>query len=442
MRGRFRLSYDAQANRLWWGESYFLDPTDLQAKPERARWYRAADTAKRRAAFTWHRREAKPLPPEAFAPAPRAAAPPAKAKAVPKILTKAAAKPAPTILVKSRPPAPGARTAEEPALREKSRPRREGPQARLQPEVILDLEEIFVVYKPPHWRCELPSKESLQDDPEAAGRGQPLLLPRWVREKLPSIAAELFQEDFNPAVSGTGFGPLSHRIDQETSGPMLVAKTVRAQRHLKNQFRKTEVSKRYLCLVHGRVSKPSGVIDANIRTYRTDSLTLSEVSKNGEWALTHYQVVATYGPLRGAGPGGFTLVACDIESGRTHQIRVHMQSIGHSLVSDDKYLSEDRLVEDRTWCPRLFLHCYRLSFRSLQEEKQTAVCPLPVDLKGALLRLGAADPSGLANDSLFGETSWQREIFRPPRARCAGPPCCSARPPGRSRYRSWAQMRS
>merc|ERR1719330_194129 len=230
-----------------------------------------------------------------------------------------------------------------------------------------------------------------------------------------SINEKLFDEDFNPALSGTGFGPLSHRIDQETSGPLLVAKTATAQRHLKAQFHRTAVSKRYICLVHGKVAKTSGTIDASIRTMRTGQTTRSEVSSSGDWAQTDYQVVATYGPRAGGGPGGYSLVACDIKTGRTHQIRVHMLSLGHPLVADDKYLEEaDVLQEDRRWCPRLFLHSYRLGFRNMAGDAELVVCPLPDDLRGALVRLGAAAIDPFASDLLFGETSWQRELFRPP----------------------------
>jgi len=390
---KFRLQYDSEANMVWWGESYFLDPAELRKKPDKAMWYRYSDTAKKKAAFLWQRREARPLPPEALAQSTRQKAQPS-----------------------SRSTASNSTSAAVGDGVEKQIRQRGAAPSRTLPEVILDLEQAFVIYKPPHWRCELPSKDAMVPD-EATGKGSrdPLILLRWMREELTSINPELFEEDFNPALSGTGFGPLSHRIDQETSGPMIVAKTKEAQRFLKAQFHKTEVSKRYVCLVHGRVARPSGTIDANIRTFRTDALTLSEISTSGDWAQTDYQVIATYGPIssRSAG-GGYSLVACDIKSGRTHQIRVHMLHLGHALVSEDKYVSEERLAEDRTWCPRLFLHSYRLCFRGLDNKHIQVTCPLPDDLKAALQRLGGAEPSGHSADMLFGETSWMSEVFRPP----------------------------
>lgn len=389
---KFRLHYDAEARIIWWGESYFLDPEDLRKKPERAMWYRSSDTARKKAAFIWQRREPKQLPPEALAQSTRQRGMPSSRSAA-------------SISV----------TAVGDGVERQIR-NRGAPNSRTLPEVILDLEQAFVIYKPPHWRCELPSKDATVPD-EQSGRGSrdPLILLRWMREELTSINPELFEEDFNPALSGTGFGPLSHRIDQETSGPMIVAKTKEAQRFLKAQFHKTEVSKRYVCLVHGRVAKPGGTIDANIRTFRTDSLTLSEISTSGDWAQTDYQVIATFGPINSRGTrGGFSLVACDIKSGRTHQIRIHMLHLGHALVAEDKYVSQEQLLEDRTWCPRLFLHSYRLRFRGIDNGHIQVTCPLPDDLKAALQRLGAAEPTGHSADMLFGETSWMSEVFRPP----------------------------
>ncbi|CAE7765185.1 rluC [Symbiodinium necroappetens] len=375
---KFRLTFDAAASRLWWGESYFMDPSDMAKQPDRVQWYRASDRSKKRAAFLWKRlREAQPGNVEVR-------------KNIP------------------APPRPKAAVARNPASVGKARTEAVSTGSKSKtspvswPEVVLDLDQMLVLYKPPHWKVELPPKGTPEEG---------LHLPSWLRDKVASIDPKLFEEESNPALSGTGFGPLSHRIDQETSGPLLAAKTAAAQRHLRAQFHKTEISKRYVCLVHGRVSSPSGTVDASIRTLRTDATTRSEISSAGDWAETQYQVIATFGS---ASVGRYSLLACDITSGRTHQIRVHMQHLGHPLVSDDKYGDVGQLEKDRIWCPRLFLHSFRLRFRDLRNEVQEVVCPLPPDLKAALVKLGAASPDGPSADALFGETSWQREIFRPP----------------------------
>ncbi|CAJ1410309.1 unnamed protein product [Effrenium voratum] len=365
---KFRVVFDATNCRLWWGQSYFMDPADLAKKPERVQWYRAADQAKSRAAFVWRRLRAKP-----------------------------GAKPGAQAALPRRPEPDRAPRRSPPSKESEKREARTKVPVPL-PEIMLDLEEVLVIYKPPHWKVELPAKDA-QDG---------FFLPSWLRERVEGIDPKLFEVESNPALSGTGFGPLSHRIDQETSGPLLAARTVVAHKHLRSQFHKTEVSKRYVCLVHGRVNSPSGVLDASIRTLRTDATTRSEISAAGDWAETQYQTIATF--ESGAYGGAYSLLACDITSGRTHQIRVHMQHFGHSLVSDDKYASQ-KLEQDRTWCPRLFLHCYRLCFRDMRRRAQVVICPLPDDLKAALTRLGAAE---CPSDLLFEETSWQREVFRPP----------------------------
>ncbi|CAE7457371.1 rluC [Symbiodinium natans] len=374
---RFRLAFDAATSRLWWGESYFMDPSDVAKQPERVQWYRAADRAKKRAAFLWKRlREARP---------------PAEARK---------SQPTPT--------RPKAKVLRNPVNSGISRTEAVMPASKVKtspvpwPEVVLDLEQVLVIYKPPHWKVELPPKGSPEEG---------LYLPSWLKDKVSSIDSKLFEEESNPALSGTGFGPLSHRIDQETSGPLLAAKTAAAQRHLRAQFHKTEISKRYACLVHGHVLSPDGTVDASIRTLRTDATTRSEISSAGDWAETQYQVIATFGS---GSAGKYSLLACDITSGRTHQIRVHMQHLGHPLVSDDKYGHAGQLEKDRMWCPRLFLHSFRLCFRDLRNEAREVVCPLPPDLKAALVKLGAANAEAPSSDILFGETSWQREIFRPP----------------------------
>eukprot|EP00931_Biecheleriopsis_adriatica_P047225 TRINITY_DN27194_c0_g1_i1.p1 TRINITY_DN27194_c0_g1~~TRINITY_DN27194_c0_g1_i1.p1 ORF type:complete len:898 (-),score=235.77 TRINITY_DN27194_c0_g1_i1:26-2719(-) len=402
---RFRLTFDATACRLWWGESYFTDPSDLVGKPERVQWYRAADRVKKKAAFLWRRlRAAKPGNLEANQVSSKASSKSGGYPSAPRAAAKApssASKPSVSWVAKTE---DKAEKLNEAAPVKAPSGQKKSSSTTPRPEVMLDFEEMLVIYKPPYWKVELPAKELPQDG---------LYLPGWMREKIPSIDPKLFQEEFNPALSGTGFGPLSHRIDQETSGPLLAAKTPAAQKHLRAQFHKMEVSKRYICLVHGKLKKSHGTIDALIRTLRTDSTTRSEISGAGEGAETEYHVVATFdGRSKNQ---GYSLVACDIKTGRTHQIRVHMHHLGHPLVADDKYFPEE-IEKDRSFCPRLFLHSYRLRFRNTRGEDQVVICPLPPDLKAALAKLGAADPSGPSSDTLFDENSWQWEVFRPPLA--------------------------
>lgn len=432
---RFGIFYDKDSGYVWWGQSYFLDPSEFSKAPNKASWYRASDLGKRKVSFAWVRlREASPEPPAKVASA-KAAMAKTKvlAKAQPKYQPKAQPKYQPNSSPSPTPPGSGGgerllRSRSMPAEGREQAPVRAGPRAKPPggsaaaawhppPEVMWEREGIIVIYKPPHWKCELPAKEEEQGNPppeDGSKRGyKDHLVPRWLKEKVPNIDAELFEEEFNPALSGTGFGPLAHRIDAETSGPLLVVKTACAQKHLKSQFHKTQVSKRYLCLVHGQMAKASGVVDASIRTLRTGSSTRSEISSAGEWAETKYELVAVYRAEQNSA-AVYSLVACDITSGRTHQIRVHMLHLGHPLVSDEKYLAPEMLQEDRSWCQRLFLHCYRLCFVDLRSEPVQILCPLPNDLRTALLSRGAAIPTPDLPETLFGETSFNCELFRPP----------------------------
>lgn len=411
----FHVRYDVATGRAWWGQSYFLEVREIDTDSSSVSWYRTSDkdNAKKKPSFVWVRLsagQAGSQPKSKLTPA-------VVMRAVAKTAKKSAAKDA----TESADRADGS-TQKPPTSRDILRPpprlHKAGPPHTplQQPEIILDLEQMAVIYKPPQWKCELPAKDAEQElNPKCSQKGPQILL-RWIKTNMLDIDACLFEEEFNPALSGTGFGPLSHRIDMETSGPLLVAKTIAAQRHLKAQFHQTSVSKQYVCLVHGKLVKPSGTIDAKIRTLRTENISRSEISSAGEWAQTDYEVIATYNS-RTTGPNGdgYSLVACRIKTGRTHQIRVHMLHLGHPLVADDKYISSrDLLVEDRSFCPRLFLHCFRLGFQNRQQNPELVICPLPEDLKSALVRLGAADISPGASDLLFGETSWQRELFRPP----------------------------
>eukprot|EP00913_Durusdinium_trenchii_P021757 g20442.t1 len=327
---RFRLSFDASAGRLWWGQSYFMDPDDLLQKPEKVQWYRASDPKKSRAAFVWKRlREAREV---------------AHKSAVPKVAT---ARPAGT-----RPPS-GTEKAPKIYVEKSKRSPEKGQQS---PEIMLDLDQVLVIYKPPHWKVELPSNTQDLGDCD------------HVHERL----------------QGKVWNPKRRKV----------------------VFR-TKLAQEYPHARCATIARNVRTENAHIRTLRTDATTRSEISASGDWAETRYQVIATYDSVRGL----YSLLACDITSGRTHQIRVHMQHLGHPLVSDDKYASET-LEEDRAWCPRLFLHCYRLRFKDMRNSVQLVSCPLPSDLKAALSRLGAAD--GPSNDLLFEETSWQREVFRVP----------------------------
>ena len=150
-----------------------------------------------------------------------------------------------------------------------------------------------------------------------------------------------------------------HRLDMDTTGLMLAAKTDEAGQALMDAIRKREVDRRYITLVHGNIAHDSGMIDAPISRSLQDrtKMTVRE-SENARNSITTFKVLERFE----AGPkdDGYTLLECKLYTGRTHQIRVHMQYIKHSCVGDPLYGSGN--VLSQLGLTRQFLHSYLLEF--------------------------------------------------------------------------------
>jgi len=129
---------------------------------------------------------------------------------------------------------------------------------------------------------------------------------------------------------------LVHRIDKETSGLLVVAKTEEAMAHLSNQFAEKTSEREYVALVWGNVEEDEGTIEGNIGRHPKNRLQntvfFDDEADRGKPAVTHYKVLERFGYV--------TLVSCKLETGRTHQIRVHMKHIGHTLFNDERYGGE------------------------------------------------------------------------------------------------------
>ncbi|OQY46080.1 MAG: hypothetical protein B6242_08730 [Anaerolineaceae bacterium 4572_78] len=163
-----------------------------------------------------------------------------------------------------------------------------------------------------------------------------------------------------------------HRLDKDTSGVMVVAKTKTAWQHLKNQFKNRTVQKIYLALVHGHPQVPHGIIDVPIGRHPYHRRCMAPV-ETGKPAQTHFTVLQN---LR-----HFSLLSLDIKTGRTHQIRVHLNWLGYPIVGDMVYgQRKTNLAFERQ-----FLHAYQLSFTHPNtEERLIFKATLPPDLKNIL----------------------------------------------------------
>jgi len=180
-----------------------------------------------------------------------------------------------------------------------------------------------------------------------------------------------------PEISGVGqpgrWG-IVHRLDRDTSGLMLVARTPDGYEALTGMIRAREVQRTYLALVVGSFGMATGTIDAPIRR-DPDAPMRMAISNDGRFARTHYR-------LREA-MGAVTLMEVELETGRTHQIRVHFASIGHPVVGDPVYGRRDPVA-----VPRIFLHALRLGFVDpFTGTDVTLEAELPSDLDDVLTDL-------------------------------------------------------
>ncbi|MFA5630286.1 MAG: 23S rRNA pseudouridine(955/2504/2580) synthase RluC [Porticoccaceae bacterium] len=172
---------------------------------------------------------------------------------------------------------------------------------------------------------------------------------------------------------------LVHRLDKGTSGCLLIAKKRAALRALQNQLRDHEVEKIYLALVDGVWPKGLDVIDAPLDKVSVASgENFVRASRDGKNAVTRFRIHKRYADM--------TMLEVALETGRTHQIRVHCQLAGHPLLGDDKYGSDARNEEMRKrGLKRIFLHAHRLCFAIPSSGEQYCVeAPLPADLAAVL----------------------------------------------------------
>ncbi len=184
-----------------------------------------------------------------------------------------------------------------------------------------------------------------------------------------------------------------HRLDKDTSGLIIFGLTAEAQRHYTELFEERKVEKTYLGLVHGRMPAASGTLDQPLGEHPHIKGRMAVVRK-GKHAVTHYAVVESV--------GRYSLLSFRIETGRTHQIRVHMQHAGHPIVCDPIYGSGDPILlssvkrnfnlsradeSERPLLNRLALHASQLKLTDMKGLPLTLEAPLPKDLQACLRQL-------------------------------------------------------
>ncbi len=177
-----------------------------------------------------------------------------------------------------------------------------------------------------------------------------------------------------------------HRLDKDTSGLLVVAKTLTSQTNLVRQLQERSVKREYLALVYGEL-RSGGSIDAPIGRHPTNRIKMA-VIESGKPAVTHYKVEKSY--------PGCTLLRCTLETGRTHQIRVHMSHLKHPLVGDTVYLKgQQKCVQELrgllSGFPRQALHATRLALdHPASGERMEWHAPMPEDMKQLLMKMDRA----------------------------------------------------
>ncbi len=183
----------------------------------------------------------------------------------------------------------------------------------------------------------------------------------------------------NMEVGGDLRPGIVHRLDQDTSGLIVVARNDRALQHLADQQRERAMQKVYLAIVEGRMQQESGVVDAPVGRHPRERLRMAVV-ESGRMARTHYRLLETL--------GAYSLLEITLETGRTHQIRVHMRHINRPVLGDPLYGPGAK--RPSFGLTRQFLHAQRLGLRLPSDGSwREFVAALPADLERVLAKLRA-----------------------------------------------------
>ena len=186
------------------------------------------------------------------------------------------------------------------------------------------------------------------------------------------VNALLFHCKDLSGINGVKRPGIVHRLDKDTSGVMVVAKNDSAHINLAEQISTKTATRRYLAIVHGVIEDNAGIITGAIGRDKTDRKKMA-VTSDGKAAVTEFKVLERF--------KNFTYVECKLQTGRTHQIRVHMAAIGHPLLGDTKYTSRKNIFDIQGQA----LHSYNLSLiHPASGERMNFTAPLPDDMEKIL----------------------------------------------------------
>jgi len=236
------------------------------------------------------------------------------------------------------------------------------------PKIIYEDDALMVLDKPAGWIVN--EAKTTKDVP---------VIQTWIAENFSFPLAKSWE-----ARSG-----IVHRIDKETSGLLLIAKTESVFRALQEQFKNRVVKKRYIALVHGKLADSCGEIDVPVGRLPWNRERFG-VLPGGREAKTSYKVIEEFVKKGEKKNDSETLSLVEVAplSGRTHQIRIHFKHINHALVGDSFYAGRKTSRRDRMWCPRLFLHASYIEFDHPEKKNRVHFeSKLPSDLQKVLSKL-------------------------------------------------------
>ena len=229
----------------------------------------------------------------------------------------------------------------------------------MEPKIIYEDENFVAVYKPVGMLT-----HSYKVSGQLPVVSSEKILTDWLVKKYPEMKNVGDEPEIRPGIV--------HRLDRETSGILLAAKNQNCFEYLKSLFKTRQIKKTYFALVSGAFNEKGGVIDKEIRRKLGTVKRTVFSGKGAKQAITRYAVKKT---LRTPDGDTFSLLEVVPETGRTHQIRVHLASVGHPVVGDRIYGSKNQPV----WAKRLMLHAYSLEFSTAEGRRLKLEVELPDD---------------------------------------------------------------